>query len=519
MKPPELAPTLGPFVADWIADNAIHGPGEVMGEPAMLSEDHLGFLYRLFELRPDGSRKYRRACFSRAKGSAKTEMAAWIALVEAFGPARCAGFDTDGEPVPTRAKSPDVMTLATEEGQAGLCYSVIYLNLTEGPLAATPGLDAGRTRVYLPDGGVIRAGSAGAASKDGMRPSLLIADETHLMTLRELKEMHATAWRGIFKRPNALLLETTTSFRPGEGSIAEAAMETYKNLDAAGSDRLGVLYDHRGASCEFAALDDPDVRMAALLEAYGSAASYMPLDELVAVYDAPDTDKVQWARYWANMVVTAADSFIDPAAWGRVVDATRCLHDGDLITLGLDTSLIDDGTALVACRVGDGHVQRLGYWQKPSGNAGVDWSVPYHEVDAAVRSAFDIYRPTRLYADPQYVHSYLDQWSLDFGAKKIVSWPTNRAIPMSAALQRFFVAVKVGEGISHDGDTLLAAHVGNARTWLSQGRILVRKEYKHSSKKIDALIAAVLAFEAAADSRAAAEDVETIPARRRAWSF
>jgi phage terminase large subunit-like protein len=411
------------------------------------------------------------------------------------------------------------MCLATEEGQATLVYSTVHLNLTEGPLASTPGVDAGRTRVFLPGGGVIRAGSAGAASKDGLLPTLLVADETHLMTLRELKELHAVAWRGIFKRPDALLVETTTAFRPGQGSVAEVAYETYRRLTPAESDRTGVLYDHRGATCTLDDLDDPVKRMAALIEAYGEAAAYMALEDLSAAWDLPDVDTVDWARYWANMVVASADNFMDPAVWASRSDAATSLHDGDMVCLGLDSSLVDDGTAVVAARVGDGHVQRLGYWQKPDGRAGVGWTVPYGEVDGCVRAAFDRFDVKRLYADPQYIHSHLDQWSVDFGSRRVYSWPTNRAIPMSAALQRFYVAAVSGSGISHDGDALLAQHVGSARTWMSQGRTLVRKESKHSARKIDLLVAAVLAFEARGDVIAAGEDAAPQAKSRRAWSF
>jgi phage terminase large subunit-like protein len=339
------------------------------------------------------------------------------------------------------------------------------------------------------------------------------------MTLPELREMHATAWRGIFKRPDALLLETTTAYRPGQGSIAESAMETYKHLDRAAADRLGVLYDHRGAPCAFDDLQDPSVRMAALLDAYGPAAQWMPLEELVAAWDLPDTDQVEWARYWANMVVVSADSFIDPAEWAGIADPAKGLAPGDAVCLALDTSIVDDGTALVACRVSDGHLQRLGYWQKPEGREGIGWFVPYDQVDAAVRAAFDQYRVLRLYCDPQHIGSYLDDWELAFGSGHVFKWPTNRAVPMASALQRFYVALKTG-GLSHDGDGLLAKHIGNARTWMSQGRTLIRKDRPHSPNKIDLAMAAVLALEAAADARLAGEDREPeLPRRRRAWSF
>jgi phage terminase large subunit-like protein len=135
----------------------------------------------------------------------------------------------------------------------------------------------------------------------------------------------------------------------------------------------------------------------------------------------------------------------------------------------------------------------------------VDWITPFGEVDAAVREAFARWRVLRLYVDPQYAESLMDSWSVTFGGR-VHPWPTNRARAMGAALQRFWIAAKTGEGLSHDGDTLLAQHVGNARVVRSQGHNLVGKDRPHSPRKIDLLVAAVLAFEAAADARVAGED-------------
>jgi phage terminase large subunit-like protein len=514
-----LPPSLGFAAADWIEAFCVEGPGDVRGQPAKLTDEAVGFLLDVYELVPvTGRRRVKRAMLVRPKGWSKSGLAGHIGLFEAFGPCRFDRWDQDGSPVGRRVQTPVVRVVATEENQAGNIYDNIYFNLTEGPLAGTPGLDAGLTRVNLPDGGTIRPVSAGSASKDGGKETCVLFDELHLFLLPELHRLHATYLRNLRKRKasDPWSLETTTAYRRGEGSVAESAMGYAAKILSGEALDAGFLYDHRQPAGEFD-LDDPVQRMAALRSAFGDC-DWVDFEQIVRDWEDLTTDRVDWRRYYLSQIEAGADAFLDPAAWAACADPGKSLHDRDFVCLGLDTSLVDDATALVACRPGDYHLELLGVWQKPEGRAGIDWQVPYGEVDAAVRQAFGKYRCLRLYCDPQYAHSLLDAWSLEFGAGRIFSWPTNRAVPMSAALQRLYVGVMTRE-VTHDGGSVLAQHVGNARTWMSQGRTLVRKDAPHSPRKIDALIAATLALEAAADAHAAGEDVEKTPVRRRVWSF
>lgn len=54
--------------------------------------------------------------------------------------------------------------------------------------------------------------------------------------------------------------------------------------------------------------------------------------------------------------------------------------------------------------------------------------------------------------------------------------------------------------VSHDGDARLARHVANARRRERGGGVTIQKETPDSPRRIDAALAAVLAFEAAADA-------------------
>lgn len=516
----DVAPTLGFIAADWIETFCTQGPGDQQDEMFRLNDDQLKFLLDAYELEPvTGKRRYRRAALVRGKGHGKSTLAAAICCFEALGPARFSHWDSDGNPVGKTVINPQIRCLATAEDQASNVYDAVLHMFQHGPLRSFSGVDPGQTRILLPGGGSIRPVSSSSMSRDGGRETFVEVDESHLWMLPELHRLHQTMVRNLAKRhqSQAWMLETTTAFAPGQNSVAENTMAYGAKIASGEVTDWHMLYDHRVVPDTFD-LDDPEQRMAALLFSYGAAADHVDLEQASRLWDDPQTVKEEWRRFWLSQVVTSSDAFIDHEDWAACADATLTLHDSDTITLGIDSSLVDDATAVVACRLSDGFVTILGLWQKPEGRAGINWQVPFAEVDACVRSAFATYRVLRCYADPQYIHSYLEQWSLEFG-DRVRSWTTHRTIAMAAALERFYVAVKTHEGVRHDGSTLLTTHVLNARTFRSQGRVLIKKDSPHSPRKIDACVSAVLAFEAAADARTAKEDVEEVPKRKRSWSF
>jgi hypothetical protein len=133
------------------------------------------------------------------------------------------------------------------------------------------------TAIYLPHGGEIRACTSGAASKDGGKETFVVADETHLYVLRELKAMYGTVRRNLGKRKIAepWLLQTTTAYRPGR------AVDRRGDADHLAEGRLApsVLVDHREAKGRID-LDDEAHTMAQLRQVYGVAAEWMDLDRI-----------------------------------------------------------------------------------------------------------------------------------------------------------------------------------------------------------------------------------------------
>jgi hypothetical protein len=177
---------------------------------------------------------------------------------------------------------------------------------------------------------------------------------------------------------------------------------------------------------------------------------------------------------------------------------------GAFVCLGFDGSRYLDSTALVACRYDDAMLSVLDVWERPEGAAGRGWEVPADDVDAAVDAAFARYRVLRFYPDPPYWQTEIASWARRYGDRTVTPWATNRGTQMSAAVERFQTDAIAGV-LSHDGDprlrrAVLSAHVRQVRTGL-----WVEKATANSPDKIDACIAAILAYEARNDSVAAGE--------------
>jgi hypothetical protein len=187
--------SLGYAVADWIEANCCHGEGDIQGQPAQVDDEMLDHIVECYRIDPEtGRRVFNEAVLSRPKGRAKSEVAAWIVVAEAF--ADCVRFDhwdDDGQPVGRAVVSPLIKCLATEEGQAGNTFKTVAYIASEWGKDNHPEIYGGASgarqyqsasAIYLPHGGEIRACTSGAASKDGGLESHVVADETHLYTCR-----------------------------------------------------------------------------------------------------------------------------------------------------------------------------------------------------------------------------------------------------------------------------------------------------------------------------------------------
>lgn len=518
--------SLGWLAVWWIESFCVHGPGDVQGTVVKLDDEFTAFVVDAYALDSGGRRLYDSAFLSRAKGRAKSELAAFIVLFESLGPARFSHFsdgtDTyafngveylyaEGEPVGQPVTAPFIRCLATEEGQAGNTYDNVYFNLSEGPLSeGLPRDAAGLTRIFLPGGGEIVPSTAANSSKDGGRESMVVFDETHLFTRPELKRMYQTVRRNLAKRKIAepWSLETSTMYLPGEKSVAEETHDLAKAITEGKTKRQRLLFDHREADADIDLTDEAQVR-AGIAEAYGPFSDVMDVDRIVSEFYDPRNDPSDSRRYYFNQPTSARDAWLTAPEWNSCYREDT-VKPGEEITLGFDGSRkrsrgVTDATALVGCRVSDGYIFEIKVWEQPNGPAGDEWAVPVDEVDWEVAQAFERYTVVGMFADPARWESYVAKWEADYGKRlkakasqsnPIAWWMTgNRSYLVVRAVDQFQAAV-VDKELAHDGSPVLTRHILNARRRVGRSGVTIAKSTPESPDKIDAAVSAVLAYQA-----------------------
>lgn len=529
--------SLGWLAVAWMEYLVVHGPGDVQGQPVRHGDEFTGFIvdcYALGDAAENTGRLYDSAFLSRPKGSDKSGLGARFVLFEALGPCRFAGWAVGGEvyedpwglgfryvyeagePMGRPVNVPFIRCMATEEGQTGNVYDTVLFNLTddEARLSEVPGLDTGLTRIYLPGGGEITPSTASSASKDGGKETFVVFDETHLYNLPELRRMYNTVGRNLRKRKKIAgtwFLETTTMFAAGEDSTAEATYQLAEAIQDGSARRARLLYDHRWGDCEDLAAEDQ--LRAAIAEAFGEALEWNDIDGIVDEFYDTRKDPVDSRRYFLNAATATTDAWLAPHEWAGRAMPEKVVAAGDRITLGFDGSRhrsrgITDATALIGCRVSDGHLFEIAVWEQPDGAAGRDWWAPTAEVESAVRSAFQKYKVVGFYADPAADwRSFIANWEFTYGRRlrvratqqhPIEFW-MNRQQAVVRALEQFHAAVINGE-LSHDGSFAMTRHVQNARRRPSRAGLQIAKEHPDSRRKIDAAVAATLAWQARLDA-------------------
>ena len=236
-------PTLGPAVKDFIEERLTFGPGSLAGQPAVLDDEKTAALYRAYEVYPRGHelagrRRFHRVAIEWAKGKAKTEWAAWLAIVELHpeAPARCDGFDAHGNPVGRPVVSPYIpMMAASEEQVSDLAYFVVKAILEESGDADL--FDIGLDRILRLDSRGRAAGRmvpvAGAPnSRDGALTTFQNFDEPHRLYLPTARAAHETMTQNLTKRPmeDPWSLYTSTAGQPGQNSVEEELRQEAEEL-------------------------------------------------------------------------------------------------------------------------------------------------------------------------------------------------------------------------------------------------------------------------------------------------
>lgn len=515
--------TLGWDVLWWTTRYIRQPDGPDAGGEWHFTPEQVRFILCWYGLSAAGRWQFMRGVLRRSKGWGKTPFVAALGLAELCGPVRFDGWArggetrpwrpkpyTRGEPMARPAQAAWVQLAGVSERQTNNTMSMVLAMTAESEIVEDYGLDLGLTRINTSSGGRLERITASAPSAEGARPTAVFEDETqHYTDSSRGTDLDRVNRRNVGKSPGgtARVLETTNAHAAGEQSVAERSYEAFL---AGSQGRLRgkgrLLYDSREAPPETDLVDEESL-MAGLRAAYGDS-DWVDLERIRDEIWDPSTPPSDSRRFYLNQIAASVDAWLSQPEWAGRTDASKVVAFGEAVTLGFDGSRqrvhgLADATALIGCRVCDGHLFEIGVWEQPRGPAGAEWAVPQDEVEAAVRDAFSTWNVIGFFADPALWWSVIGDWEGRYGRRLKVRATRQRPIQLHLSPTRvaemaaaFHAAVLDGQ-LTHDGSYRLTSHVLNARRRVRPGgTVLIDKEHPESANKIDAAVAATYAWAA-----------------------
>lgn len=497
-------PSLGWQLLDWWAEYLPSPRDEA--EPLILTDEQARGVIEWYALDPETGRfVFRRGQSRRSKGWGKSPREAAKAIAALAGPVVFDGWDARGEPVgrPLGSRGGDphpwVQIAAVSEDQTENTYSVVYelLRANDGRAADELRIDVGLTRCVLRDRpGRLEPVTASAGTREGQPVTEAIMDETHLWVPRNGGVRLARTIRRNLAKMNGRSYETTNSFAPGEGSVAEGTHRAHQE------GARGIYVD--AVEAPPVKEDDPDEQiLAALRVAYGDS-WWVDLERILADIRDPETPWEDACRFYLNWNIDDRRKAVPAKRWESLARPDVVVPAGARVGLGFDGSISDDATALIGCTLVDGvpHLFEIEVWTRPK-DAPRGWRIPRRDVEARVREAFEYYDVGLMFCDPPRWQSEIEGWAEEFGEDVVVFFDTNQPARMSRACDRFAVAVADEGGLTHDGSSTLTGHV----LAMHRRKVRVRDEDDDGRtkfvfvkgpdrSKIDAGVGAVLALEA-----------------------
>lgn len=523
---PGDVPSLGYLIADWVEAHCVIPDGFHKDEPFKLTDEQATFFVHHYRLRLDArvgqlatAFTYRRSQLVRPQKWGKGPFTAAQVCAEGVGPVLFAGWagGSDawvcaehgcgcgwvyeyerGEPMGLAWPTPLIQITATSEEQTDNIYDALRPMIECGPLhEVIP--KTGEEFIRLPNGGRIDVVTSNARSRLGQRVTFVPQDETGLWTPQSgMVKVAETQRRGLAGM-GGRAVETTNAWDPAENSVAQRTAES-KRPDIHRDHLLppsNLLYRNKG--------DRKKIHRCV----YGGS-WWVDLDGIEAeAAELLEVDAAQAERFFGNRVRAAEDSAFDLDHWWSLRrgtdEAPYVPERKGQITLGVDGARYEDAVAIIATEIVTGFQWPMGIWERPL-DADDDYEHPLSELDQAAQLAFEEYRVWRMYIDPQYIDHLVDMWAGRWG-KRVVSWTTNRPKPIAFALRSYKQAM-VSRDVSHNGDPVFAAHIGNAKkkrvnVYDDDHRPMWGVAKASPSEKIDASMAGCLSWEARGDAIAA----------------
>ncbi|MBF6328509.1 terminase large subunit [Nocardia transvalensis] len=441
------------FIREYIVTPRGHGAGK----PLRLRE------FQVDIVRGAYAADIRTALVSIPRANGKTMLAAALAVAELFvGP-----------------PSAEALVVASDQRQANITLRYAKRMVELNPVLAER-VQVFADRLYVPENdATLLPLPAEAGALHGHDPSLQIVDELHVVTEGVWEAVTSVAG----KRPESLTLAISTP-----AASPDSVMWRLVEHGRAGDDPAFFLREFRAPEgCNTA--DRAAWRVAN--PALACRDPFLFEDGIEAARRTIREPVFRQLRL--GQWVTGAESWLPWGAWEACMELNTVRTDKTRVVLAFDGSASGDSTALIGCTL-DGHLWVEGLWENPNDPR---WRVPRENVDNAVAVAFDTYDVLELACDPWGWRSEIEAWAKRHGERRVLEWNTAHAARMAPATDRLYQAV-VTNTVTHDGDPRLAAHVAHCVAKRTPMGDLVSKDKRGSPRKIDAAVAAIVAFDRAA---------------------
>ena len=451
--------------------------GGRFGEPMLLRPWQRGLVEHLFAKRADGHRLHRRALIGMPRKSGKSALGSGLGLfLLMLGP-----------------RGGEVYSCAADRDQARIVFGS-----AKAMVEASPELAAATKRyrdvIEVPStGSIYRVLSSEAYTKEGLNPHAVIFDELHASPDDELWNVMQLAMAA---REDPLMLAITTpgvkTDRTGQDSIAYRLFQYGQRVVS------GEVVDPSFFMAWWQAPDGCDYRDPAMWQTANPAFGDLqdPEDFASAVQTTPENEfRTKRLGQWVN----AQTAWLPHGAWD---DLPACdpADAGARVILAVDGSFSGDSTCIVAATVEEvPRIWLVGAWEKQPTDRD-DWRVDIEDVEQAVLEACRQWDAVEVVFDPFRWQRSMQ--ALAAMGLPVVEYPSSSPRRMVTSTAKFYDAV-MGRKLEHDHNPTLARHIDNCVVKTDHMGPRIVKDSRGSSRKIDAAVCAVMAFDRATQAREA----------------
>ena len=473
----EFAEAFGTIGKDGIAGR--------VGESLVLRPWQKELVRRIFARDSDGGLTARVALVGTPRKSGKSALASMLALYSLIAEGIEGG---------------EVVVAAAEKEQARIIFGEAKRMVEASELSEICTLY--RDAIYVPStGSVMKVLSAEAYSKEGLNCSRAILDEAHAHRNRELFDVLSLSMGNRGKL--AQLLAVTTAGQKqdmtGQDSIAYSLYQYGKRV------ATGEVVDPTFFMSWWEAPPEADHRDPEVWKVANPG-----YDDLVSADDLESavkrTPEPEFRTKRLNQWVSSMNAWLPNGAWPSLSGERELQPDDDII-IGFDGSFNGDCTSLVGCTIPKDdekpYLFMIHTWEKQPEDTD-DWRVNTQEVEDKIIQFCSTHNVKEIACDPYRWQRSMDAM-LEMGLP-VIEFPSTSPSRMVSACGKFYTSV-TEQTLIHDGDPLLERHLSNAVVKIDRIGPRIVKDNRGSPRKIDAAVAAVIAFDRATVGRVESEQL------------